>query len=330
MVIESNKMTDEIKKYIEKILGIPVSFHHWKGEVELPYYITERYDMRVAELAEIRCIFLWPKEKLNQIGSLKKQIRRIQMEESLPVVFAFESMDRYHRDAFIAAHLSFIVPGSQLYLPFMGTYLQEKYMEEIRCSDRLQPFTQLLLFYWYYHQENCLYMNDMVGTLGCSAMTVTRAFRQLERTGLFEIGKTGVQKYLKGKEERDVLLKQLGDALITPVAETIYVNRKELEEKTKTTERFFSGCSALAQMGREAEEEIPCYAVNKKTCCLSGSRDFLNAETQVEVQLWKYDPAVLANNGRVDPLSLALCLRKPLEKFILPASGSVSADEKND
>ena len=64
-----------------------MQFHHWKGELELPFYITERYDMRLAELDDIRCIFLSPKKKLNQIGSLKKQIRRIQMEESLPVVF---------------------------------------------------------------------------------------------------------------------------------------------------------------------------------------------------------------------------------------------------
>ena len=83
----NKKMNEQIKSYIEKILGISVQFHHWKGELELPFYITERYDMRLAELDDIRCIFLSPKKKLNQIGSLKKQIRRIQMEESLPVVF---------------------------------------------------------------------------------------------------------------------------------------------------------------------------------------------------------------------------------------------------
>lgn len=200
-----------------------MQFHHWKGELELPFYITERYDMRLAELDDIRCIFLSPKKKLNQIGSLKKQIRRIQMEESLPVVFVFDKMDCYHRDAFIHAHLPFIVVGIQLYLPFMGIYLQEKYIKEIKTSDTFQPFTQLLLFYWYYQQENCLYMNDMVKILGCSAMTVTRAFRQLEETGLFETGKTGVQKYLKGTEERNVILQQLEDALSTPVAETVFI-----------------------------------------------------------------------------------------------------------
>lgn len=310
------KMNEQIKTYIEKTLGITVQFHHWKGELELPFYITERYDMRLAELDSVRCVFLWPKEKLNQIGSLKKQIHRIQMEESLPVVFVFEKMDCYHREAFISARLPFVVSESQLYLPFMGMYLQEKYMRDIRSSDKLQPFTQLLLFYWYYQQENCLCMNDMVKTLGCSAMTVTRAFRQLEETGLFETGKTGVQKYLKGKEEREVILKQLEDVLSTPVAEKIYIDRKGLEEGTEVPEYFLSGNSALARMGIEAEEEIPCYAVNKKTFHLSGSKELLNAATQAEVQLWKYDPSILAGNGLVDPLSLALSFQKPLDTFL--------------
>lgn len=309
-------MNEQIKTYIEKTLGITVQFHHWKGELELPFYITERYDMRLAELDNVRCVFLWPKEKLNQIGSLKKQIHRIQMEGSLPVVFVFERMDSYHRDAFIHARLPFIVAESQLYLPFMGMYLQEKYMQDIKASDKLQPFTQLLLFYWYDQQENCLYMNDITKVLGCSAMTVTRAFRQLEETGFFETGKTGVQKYLKGKGERNTILEQLNDVTSTPVVETIYINRDKLEEGTEISEYFFSGKSALVRMGMEAEEKVPCYAVNKKTFHLSGSKELLNAETQAEVQLWKYDPSILARNGLVDPLSLALSFQKALDTFL--------------
>ena len=309
-------MNEQIKTYIGKTLGITVQFHHWKGELELPFYITERYDMRLAELDDVRCVFLWPKEKLSQIGSLKKQIHRIQMEEPLPVVFVFERMDSYHRDAFIHAHLPFIVSESQLYLPFMGMYLQEKYMQNIKASDKLQPFTQLLLFYWYDQQENCLYMNDITKVLGCSAMTVTRAFRQLEETGFFETGKTGVQKYLKGKGERNTILEQLNDVASTPVAETIYINRDKLEEGTEISEYFFSGKSALVRMGMEAEEKVPCYAVNKKTFHLSGSKELLNAETQAEVQLWKYDPSILARNGLVDPISLALSFQKPLDTFL--------------
>ena len=289
-------------EYLEKMLGVSVKYHRWKGELELPYYITERYEMRLVELDKTKCIFLWPKAKLSQIVSLKKQLRRIQMEEALPVVFVMNTIDSYRRTAFIKAHVPFIVLDSQIYLPFMGTCLEEKYRQEIRSVEALQPSTQLLLFYWYYTCENCIYMNDAVKALKCSAMTVTRAFRQLEDTRCFEAGKTGVQKYLKGKSSPDEILHKLEPYLISPLAEIIYLDKDVIQD----------GIIADTEEGKG----YPSYAVNKKGFDYTGSHELLNAETQSEIQLWKYDPAILAVNGHVDPLSLALSRKKPLFSFV--------------
>lgn len=311
-----NINTAKVQKYIENTLGVTVNFHRWKGEFNLPFYLTERYEMRLAEMDVLKCIFLWPKEKLNQIVSIRKQLRRIQMEEDLPVVFVMDSMDTYRRTAFVKVHIPFIVPEYQLYLPFAGTYLQEKYAAEIRNSEPLQPSAQLLLFYWYYQHENCLYMNDAVKALRCSAMTVTRAFRQLENTGYFETGKSGVQKYLKATADADEILCGLEDRLLSPVADTIYADRQETEKKSVLSALMTAGNSALTQMGFGAEEDIPCYAVEKKGSLMLGSHELINAETQAEIQLWKYDPSILSRNGNVDPLSLALSLHKPLDSFI--------------
>lgn len=274
MIKTENTNIAKEQKYIENTLGVAVKYHRWKGELELPYYLTDRYEMRLAELDELRCIFLWPKEKLNQIGSIRKQIWRIQMEENLPVVFVMDSMDPYRRTAFIKAHIPFVVPEYQLYLPFAGIYLQEKYAAEIRNSEPLQPSAQLLLFYWYYRQENCLYMNDVVKALGCSAMTVTRAFRQLEVTGCFETGKSGVQKYLKGTRETAEILEGLEGRLVSPVADTIYADRQELEKEGVLSDLITAGNSALIQMGIKAEEDIPCYAMEKKVLILTEAEDF--------------------------------------------------------
>lgn len=268
----------------------------------------------------MKCIFLWPKDKLSQIVSLKKQLRRIQMEEALPVVFIMDMTDAYRRTAFIKAHISFIVPDSQIYLPFMGTCLEEKYRMEIQSAETLQPSTQLLLFYWYYAKENCIYMNDAVKALGCSAMTITRAFRQLEKTGCFETGKTGVQKYLKGKCTPDEILRMLKSSLSSPVADVLYIDkeiaRKSIRSDLSDGEVRGDKDQSLIIVSTDEEKGYPCYAANKKGFRCDGSHELLNAETQAEVQLWKYDPAILAANGHVDPLSLALSQKKPLFSFI--------------
>lgn len=297
-------------KYIEEVLGVQVIYHHWKGELELPFYITERYKMRLVEIQEMKCIFLWPKGELNQMGSLKKQIHRIRMEEALPVVFVLESMDRYRRNSFIRNGIPFVVPDNQLFLPFMGIVLREKFYSKEAPVECLQPSTQLLLFYWALGDENVIYMSEAVKKLGLSAMSLTRAFRQLELTGLFETGKNGVQKYLKGLDKREEILKKAEQFLVTPVASTIYVNREEKRE-----EWCLAGESVLFHKNKGEAPQVPCYAVNKKDCRLSGSRELLDASSQVELQLWKYDPWILARDNCVDPFSLAVSMEKPILDF---------------
>ncbi len=44
-------------EYLEKMLGVSVKYHRWKGELELPYYITERYEMRLVELDKTEMYF---------------------------------------------------------------------------------------------------------------------------------------------------------------------------------------------------------------------------------------------------------------------------------
>ena len=299
-------------KYIEDVLGLPVTYHHWKGEVELPFYIMERYKMRLVEIGPSRCIFLWPAGELSQIGSLRKQIRRIRMEEALPVVFILESIDRYRRSSLISEGIPFVVPDSQLYLPFMGVVLQEKYYARSAPFRHLQPSAQLLLFYWVYRGQKRLYMNEAVKTLGLSAMTVTRAFRQLEETELFESGKERVQKYLESDLDTETLLRKSEEFLESPVSDTIYINREEAEGEGYLT----AGESALYELGFCDEDPVTsCVAVSKKKAALSGSRVLLDASSQTAVQLWKYEPQILAENERVDPLSLALSMDKPVLSF---------------
>ena len=44
-------------EYLEKMLGVSVKYHRWKGELELPYYITERYEMRLVEVDKMKMYF---------------------------------------------------------------------------------------------------------------------------------------------------------------------------------------------------------------------------------------------------------------------------------
>lgn len=298
-------------EYIEKLLGIKVRYRPWQYQNELPYYLLERYELRKALLNHVAAIFLYPKRELDQIASVRKQIARIQKAENLPVVMVMEKMSRNQREYMMSAGISFVVPNKQMYLPFMGVALQEKFDAEPFLVEKLQPFTQVLFFYYLYQKTEELYANEFIKIAGCSGMTITRAVRQLEQTGLFEIRKDGVQKILRGKYAGRVLFEKMQPYLISPVRKVIYVDKKECINNTS-----IAGLSALSEKSMLNPPDVESYAVYGRRTQLKSTERLMDAAVQTEIELWKYDPQILGNKGVVDTLSLVMSLKEQRDERI--------------
>lgn len=90
--------------------------------------------------------------------------------------------------------------------------------------------------------------------------------------------------------------------LINPVRRKIYVNKEDCEQKM-----LFAGNTALSVMSMLNPPRLNCYAIESNAGKkLQGTKSLLDDENQVCVELWKYDPQILAENESVDSLSLAL------------------------
>lgn len=297
--------------YIENVLGIKVQYETWQYEAELPYYIMDHYELKLVIIGSVRAIFLYPKAELDQILSLKKQIARIQRLEAIPVVIVLQHISRNRREYMISAHIPFVVPGRQIYLPFMGIALQDKFETEILQIEQLQPSAQVLFFYYLYQKKKRIYTSEAIKVLGFSGMTITRAVRQLEKTGFFITEKEGVQKILIGKYVGRELFDKMQPYLISPVRKKIYV-KKQLD----LPELCMAGMLALSQKSMINPPSVGCYAVNGKTADWTGT-DILKCELdQMEIELWKYDPNILGRNGIVDSLSLIMSLKENTDERI--------------
>lgn len=286
-------------EYIEKILGVNVSLEPWEHFAKMPYFIQDKYDIKIATIGGIAALFLYPKGELDRIEALKKQIARIQKAEILPAVVVLPSVSRYRRDALIDAQIPFVVPGKQMYLPFLGTYLTERCDAETVKLEKLQPAAQVLFFYYLYQRKPSIYISDAVEDLGYSAMTISRAAKQLVQTELFAESKDGVRKILTGRLEGRELFEKMRPALINPVRRRTSMNRAEL-----TDEFILAGDSAVAKQTMVNDSMFRCYAVTGKQ--LAELPYAMSEETDVVVELWKYDPRLLSSNGMVDPLSLMM------------------------
>ena len=297
--------------YIENILGIKVDYQPWSHTEELPYYLLDRYEFLQVTFESVRALFLYPKMELDQLASVKKQITKIQKIEPIPVVFVLKNISRSRMQYMLLAHLPFIVPDKQIYLPFMGIVLQNRFCAEIVKTEKLQPSAQVLFFYYIYQKKQQLYMSEAGKDLGFSGMTITRAVRQLEQTSFFTTEKEGVQKILTGKYNAHELYNKMQPYLVSPIRKVIYVDKRIPLPRMQT-----AGLSALSEMSMINPPDTPCYAINGKSSRLIGTDVLMDASAQVKVELWRYDPDILSGNGQVDPLSLAMTLKDDSDERI--------------
>ena len=300
-------------EYIEKVLGVHVSRQTWEHLQKMPYYIQDRFNIERVFIGNMATLFVYPKTELDHMTALQKHIARIQKAENLPVVIVFPAISRYRRDAFVEAKIPFVVPEKQLYLPFIGTYMQERFDREEVKLEKFQPATQVLFFYYLYQGEKNMYMSKAVKNLGYSAMTISRAAKQLVQTGFFTESKEGVQKILTGTIQGRDLFYCVRPALINPVRRRISVKKTDLDD-----EYLLAGDSAIAKQTMLSDTMFCCYAVTGKQK-LDELPYAMDANTDVVVELWKYDPALLSKDGMVDPLSLSMSFEEEEDERVQEA-----------
>lgn len=294
--------------YVGETLGLKVSYAPWAFMSSMPYFIADRYGIRRASFGQADVLVLTLKADFPPVNALQKHIARIQKSEHLPVVIELESISKYRRDALIKAGIPFVVPGKQLYLPFLGAVLNERCDAEVQAAEKLLPSAQVLFFYYLYKKKSTVYIRDAVKDLRYSAMSVSRAARQLVQTGLFEECKEGVQKLLIAKYSKKEMFSRMRPLLINPVKRKIYIAREKVPANCP-----LAGFSAMAQYSMLNVPAVSCYAADGHAK-LTGASTLIDEREQAEVEIWKYDPAVLSTGNRVDPLSLILSLQEDMDE----------------
>lgn len=79
---------------------------------------------------------------------------------------------------------------------------------------------------------------------------------------------------------------------------------------------YSSGLSALSEKTMINPPNVKCYAVSGKNNRLSGTDILMDSTTQVEIELWKYDPGILSNDKTVDILSLIMSFENNTDERI--------------
>jgi hypothetical protein len=301
---------DAILKYLHDTLGFIAQIEklpdiQLKG---LPLYLKYSNLYYILELDSHELILAFSKDKISKTAlQFKKQSQIISKSMEKKVIFCMDSQSSLLRKRLIQEKVNFIMPGSRLYLPELLTDIKEVTAKPSIFPERLSPSAQLLLLY---HLEvdslDAFSFKEIAQKLNYAPKTISKIAVELKERDLCKVIGT--------KEKRfsfDVNPKQLWKIaepqMQSPVYKTFYSNRK--------SGLYFcrSGASALFYYLSLYSPERTVYAIFRpefETVEKNKYWDFLDeVEGDIQLEVWKYNPALLSNNGYIDLLSLYLCYR---------------------
>lgn len=300
-------------KYIEDALDLKVGYSEWEGYKDLPYLITNRYHFRIARIEGLEILFIYPQGDIANVSVLARHVELIRRLWHQNIAIILERCTERYRKALVEHRIPFVVDSKQIYLPFLGVVFQESFAKASSHSaeEYLLPSAQLIFFYFIYSMKQELAMNGISTALGISAMSVSRAVKQLSDKGLLCTHKDGVSVIISSNCSGQKLYEKAEGVLRSPVRKVVYVEKNTFENSAP-----LAGLTALSEYSMLNPPSMHTYAVEHMDKSVKADSELTDSQTQYCIELWSYDPSVLAGNGCVDLLSLHQSLKSDTDERI--------------
>jgi len=302
----------ETRKYLKETLGQEVVVEPLKPaqRKKFPVFMRQLYGFYQTRLLGRNIILLKNKsEETATAERLRKHTRMVEQALDCPVVFVFPFLESYNRKRLIQKQLAFIVPGKQMFIPQLLIDLRDFRQTVAVKREKLLPAAQCILFYHLLKENIESFPLKMVAQkLGYTQATVTRAVQALvEKEIAVKVVENKEVKIRFPKKKKDLWQSAL-PVLQNPVKKTYFIEYPPHSDLV-----CFAGFSALAQYTNLAENSKKYFAVAQKDFeVLKKMKKIQIAPTneyEIYLEVWKYNPGILATDKTVDPLSLYLCLK---------------------
>lgn len=306
-----------MKSYVAETLHAQLDLRPWSEARIVPRYLSNAYIMLQGDLGGRRTLWLLAKDEPTP-AAVEKHLSALDAFWSDAQVVVFRRLSSYARRRLIERGISFVVPGTQLYVPQHGLDFRSRSKQPTQLRDALRPSSQATLLYLLLHSEDAgraRSASELAPILGQSLMTASRAVTELEAHGLVTTQKVGRTKDVRLRQAAREVWETAQDLLRTPVLRRLTALG---DPSIAAEDRFLAGLSALSGQTMLAEPRTQTYAVNRGTGreLEAGDavivRDVPSMAEEAEsstIEVWSYDPAPLSVDGVVDPLSLSLSLR---------------------
>ena len=301
----------ELERYLHDALGVSVKTTPWSGVGQLPPVLRERYRFAKAELLGLRALLVIDANPEEQSpATVRKHLDMLQTKQPAELIYVRARVTAYNRKRLIEQKVPFIVPGNQMYLPMLAIDLREHFRRIREEAPTFSPSTQVVVLHAMLRDAGqVLIPSEMAPLLGYSAMTMTRAFDELETAKLAEVTVRGRERCLRFIGDRREIWEKAQPFLRNPVSKRLFIRRIDGAEGAT-----HAGLTALAHYSMLAPPAYTTYALSREEWkTLRQQHKIIEVPVQdpdvSEIEVWWYSPARFAEHGMVDQLSLYLSLK---------------------
>lgn len=290
---------------LSALLGVSLAVERWKRTDDLPEYLVQNRKFYKVQNGDASFLIIELDEKFSKDSRiLHHQMENYQYFAKMYVAYSVKNISRQSRSAYIEHGISFICLPDQVYLPFLGMLLTNRFnREKIVSNDKMTPTAQQLFLLLLYSDGDPVSKSKAALMMKKSAASITSASAILVKFGLVVQKRNGKELLLYRTKSGVELLNMARPYLINPVKTVITVYK--IREYLKIP---FAGETALGKYGMLNEPAIECRAIYGKTIDAGVSfneEEWEKEDKLLHIQQWKYDCNLFSHNDLVDPVSLA-------------------------
>ena len=313
----------EITKYLEAITGKrgALRIEGVSSAAELPRYVTGLYDLKDVVLLGIPIVFaILRSATVSSVVDLERHYKMLKGRVKKEVVYVGDDISTRTAERLLRRRIPHIVTGRQLFLPFLlldiksaGARIQEAELPE---SAKLGQWAEALVIRQMLRKDlDGVTGAEVARDTGVSAMTIQRAINQLASANLCHLEEQGRKKILRFDDVQS-LWDKAAKILLPPLSMTL-----TLAEMPEGLETFVSGTSALAKSTLLADDAIPVFATSHRNYSRVARMEQVPLEdAKLRLEIWDRDPALTAEEGVVDPISLYSNMRHGDERVRIALS----------
>ncbi len=324
--LQINNTLKHLAEYISQVYKPCSVVGGWPVAKDLPLYLQGGWEYQILQLDGHECLLMLDEHDQQDTAlRLKKTLQKVSSHFKGPVIYGVRELASYNRKRLIDQGIAFVVPGKQLYLPFMALDLRENFAAEQRgdvtkigaCAQQL--ILVRLFGLWQEHES----AKALAEKLGVSNMTVSRAYRELSELGLAQVITVGRSNQLVFDQDVDDLWKLAAPNLASPIKREVWINIEQFEKHSGYFQ-LSAGEEALAHQGMLGLPKERCYAIaaadwnsiKRRT----GIKEQVRVDDAILIQLWRYDPSWITEYDKciesVDRISLYLSLKNQEDERI--------------